>query len=136
MKQAFTHIMRAATCAVIIASAQLTGVHAAYAQAASHLDTPLMVVRFNQERIYYQQPLYNAIASALEAKPGVMFNIITLIPQVGNEAADKKSTVSAQTNTNMVVRDMVKMGVPQSRIRVSYQNGSNLQSSEMHLFVE
>lgn len=132
MKQACKHLLRVMVCAVAVSVAPLP---AAWAQ-ASHLDTPLMVVRFNQDRIYYQQPLYNAIARALEAKPGVTFNIITLIPQTGNAKQDKKSTVDAQTSTNALVGDMVKMGVPQNRIRVSYQNGNNIESSELHLFVE
>ena len=132
MKQACKHLLRVAVCAVMVSAASVPAV---WAQ-ASHLDTPLMVVRFNQDRVYYQQPLYNAVARALEAKPGVMFNIITLIPQTGNERLDKKATVEAQTNTNTLVADMVKMGVPQNRMRVSYQNGSNIESGELHLFVE
>lgn len=131
MIQACKHLLRAAICVAVVASAPIAG-----ACAQSHLDTPLLVLRFNQERIYYQQPLYTAISRAVQAKPGVMFNIITLIPQTGDARDNQQSTVAAQTNTNMVVRDMVKMGVPQSRIRVSYQNGSNLDSSEMHLFVQ
>lgn len=131
MIQACKHLLRAAMCVAVVASAPIMG-----AWAQSHLDTPLLVLRFNQERIYYQQPLYTAISRAVQAKPGVMFNIITLIPQTGDARDNQQSTVAAQTNTNMVVRDMVKMGVPQNRIRVSYQNGSNLDSSEMHLFVQ
>lgn len=131
MIQACKHLLRAAMCVAVVASAPIAG-----AWAQSHLDTPLLVLRFNQERIYYQQPLYTAISRAVQAKPGVMFNIITLIPQTGDARDNQQSTVAAQTNTNMVVGDMVKMGVPQNRIRVSYQNGSNLDSSEMHLFVQ
>lgn len=126
------HLLRAAACAVMLSTAALPSV----AAAQTYADTPLMVVRFNQDRVYYQQSLYSAVSRAVQAKPSVMFNIITLIPQTGDSSFDKKSTVAAQTNTNALVRDMVQMGVPQNRIRVSYQNGSNLQSSELHLFVE
>lgn len=130
MKQACRHLWRAALCATVLVTAQFPS-----AWAQSHFDTPLMVVRFNQERIYYQQPLYTAISRAVDAKPGVVFNIITVIPQTGSERDQQKSTVAAQTNTNTVVQDMVKMGVPQNRIRVSYQTG-HVEFSELHLFVE
>lgn len=126
------HLLRAVACAVMLSTAALPTV----AAAQTYADTPLLVVRFNQDRVYYQQSLYSVISRAVQAKPSVMFNIITLIPQTGDSSFDKKSTVEAQTNTNTLVRDMVQMGVPQNRIRVSYQNGSNLQSSELHMFVE
>lgn len=126
------HLLRAVVCAVMLCTAAVPTV----AAAQTYADTPLLVVRFNQDRVYYQQSLYSVISRAVQAKPSVMFNIITLIPQTGDSSSDKKSTVAAQTNTNALVRDMVQMGVPQNRIRVSYQNGSNLQSSELHMFVE
>lgn len=126
------HLLRAVVCAVMLCTAAVPTV----AAAQTYADTPLLVVRFNQDRVYYQQSLYSVISRAVQAKPSVMFNIITLIPQTGDSSSDKKSTVVAQTNTNALVRDMVQMGVPQNRIRVSYQNGSNLQSSELHMFVE
>ena len=109
---------------------------AAQAQTSSHLDTPLMVVRFNQERIYYQQPLFNAISRALEAKPGVMFNIISLVPETGNKRADKKLSKEAHQTTEAFVGDMLKMGIPQNRIRVAYQPQPYIKANEVHLFVE
>lgn len=101
----------------------------------SHTDTPLLVVRFNQERVYYQQPLYNAVASALQAKPDVLFNIVAVVPQTGNSSADERLEKETQVRTGTLVGDMVKMGVPQSRLHVSYQK-SPAASPEVHIFVQ
>lgn len=111
-------------------------VTAAHAQGASHYDTPLMVVRFNQDRVYYQQPLYGALSRALQAKPGVVFNIISLVPETGTKRADKKLMEDARKTTGVFVNDMVKMGIPQNRIRVSYEANRSVESNEVHLFVE
>lgn len=118
----------------VVSAAILAG--AAHAQTASYVDTPLMVVRFNQDRVYYQQPLYNAVSRALEAKPSVMFNIISLVPDAGHARANEKLSADAHRSTGRFVADMVKMGVPQSRIRVSYQPGPGITANEVHLFVE
>lgn len=109
---------------------------AAHAQGASHYDTPLMVVRFNQGRVYYQQPLYSALSRALEAKPGVMFNIVSLVPETGDKRTDKKLAEDARRTTGVFVSDMVKMGIPQNRIHVSYEGNRGVESNEVHLFVE
>lgn len=117
-------------------AASLVMATSAQAQTASYMDTPLMVVRFNQDRIYYQQPLYNAVANALQAKPSVMFSIISLVPQTGDKYADEKLDADARRSTALFVNDMRKMGVPESRIRVDYQQAPNVTSNEVHLFVE
>lgn len=117
-------------------AASLVVAASAHAQSASHLETPLMVVRFNQDRVYYQQPLYNAVSNALQAKPGVMFNIISLVPDTGDARANSKLKESAERSTGQLVGDMRKMGIPDSRMRVSYQSTPSVSSNEVHLFVE
>lgn len=112
----------------------LTMVSAAFAQ--SHLTTPLLTVRFNQERVYYQQSLYNAISRAVEAKPAVRFKIVSVIPKTADEKRNKKLTVETQQRTNLFVQDLVKMGVPQSRLAVHYQHNTAAAAPEVHVFVE
>lgn len=107
---------------------------AAFAQ--SHLDTPLMVVRFNQARVYYQQPLFNAVSKAVEAKQGVVFTVVAVAPQTGNAQQDGQLSAQTRQYTGAVVADMVKMGIPQNRIRVQHQTNPGVASPEVHLFVE
>jgi hypothetical protein len=121
---------------VLSAAALCALATAAHAQGASHYDTPLMVVRFNQERVYYQQPLYGALSRALQAKQGVVFNIISLVPETGNKRADKKLMEDARKTTGVFVSDMMKMGIPENRIRVSYQGDRGVEANEVHMFVE
>ena len=95
-----------------------------------------MCWRFNQDRVYYQQPLFGAVSRALEAKPSVMFNIISLVPETGNTRTDKRLEEEAQRSTGRFVNDMLQMGVPQNRIRISYQANRAVTANEVHLFVE
>jgi hypothetical protein len=108
---------------------------AAQAQ-VSHHNTPLMVVRFNQPNLYYQQQLFNVVSRALDAKPDVMFNIISLVPETPDANLNQRIGADARNSTGSFVANMVQMGIPQNRIRVSYQPGYNIESNEVHLFVE
>ncbi len=107
----------------------------AYAQ-ASHVDTPLMVVRFNQARVYYQKPLFSAVKQAFKAKPSVHFNVISLVPVGRDKAAGARLGRKARTNTSNIVQAMVNMGVPQSRINVQYRQQNAIRADEVHIFVE
>lgn len=108
---------------------------AAFAQ-SSHLDTPLMIVRFNQDRVYYEKPLYNAVSQALQAKPGVMFNLVSVVPLTSSDSYNQKQDAVSKQNTAAFVGSMVKMGVPQNRIRVQYQQAPEVEANEIQLYVE
>lgn len=103
--------------------------------AQSYQDTPLMVVRFNQPRLNYQQSLYNVLTRALETKPDVFFNVIALVPQVGNPSVDQKLQADAQGKAGGLVGEMVRMGIPQNRLRVTYQK-AGVEYPEVHVFVQ
>jgi hypothetical protein len=99
----------------------------AQAQMADHTTTPLMVIRFNQPRIYFQRPLYNAVSRALQAKPSVMFNLINYMP--------KTDDAKAQQDLQAVLNTLNEMGVPRSRIAVSNEADPSLRFSEVHVYV-
>lgn len=108
---------------------------AAFAQ-SSHLDTPLMIVRFNQDRVYYEKPLYNAVSQALEAKPGVMFNLVSVVPLTSSASYNQKQDAVSKRNMGAFVGSMVNMGVPENRIRVQYQQAPEVEANEIQLYVE
>lgn len=119
---------------LLLLSAVLPVAEAA-AQQASHMDTPLVIVRFNQTRVYYQRPLYNAVSRALQAYPDVVFDIVSVVPVTGRSKTDEKWQAEAQGNTNAFVQEMQQMGVPANRIRVTYKESQAVESNEVHLFV-
>jgi hypothetical protein len=101
--------------------------HAASAAYSDHTTTPLMVIRFNQPRVYFQRPLYNAVSKALQAKNTVMFQIINYAPAGAEAKADR--------DLQAVLASLNQMGVPPSRIAVSNQEDPSLRFSEVHLYV-
>lgn len=96
---------------------------------------PLVIIRFNQPRVYYDQQLYNAVSKAVAAKPEVMFDIVSYAPETGNAQADASWQATASHNTRAVVANLQQMGVPMSRISVSGQRMAGIRYDETHVFV-
>lgn len=99
------------------------------AAAADHFTTPLVVIRFNQPRVYYEQPLYTAMNRALQAKPEVRFNIIHYFPP--------RPALKAQGERQFqrVLGTIRQMGMPESRLNITSQADATLTYSEVHLYV-
>lgn len=96
---------------------------------------PLVVIRFNQPRVYFDQQLYGAIAKALEIKPDLTLDVVSLAPSVGNAETDKKWQAVAGRNTRTVIDAMKDMGVPMNRINVTGQSQAGLRYDETQVFV-
>lgn len=96
----------------------------------SHLNVPLVVIRFTEPRIYFERPLYNALRKALETKPGVRLNVINYFPTRNQDVVD-----DAEANLNKVMRVLQEMGMPLNRIGVSSEPASDLEHSEVHIYV-
>lgn len=101
-----------------------------------HEERPLVVIRFNQRNVYYQRPLYSAIVRALQVKPTVAFEIVSMIPQTGDSEVDQKIEKTSMTNVRRVFMDMVNMGIPESRLNVSREDRKGLATNEVHVFVK
>ena len=97
--------------------------------AADHFSTPLMVIRFNQPRVYYEQPLYNALNRAAQAKADVRFQIISYAP------ANPRLQPLAENNFRRVLAIVERIGVPRSRIDLKREVDPALSYSEVHIYV-
>ena len=96
---------------------------------------PLVVVRFNQPHVYFDQQLYGAIAKAVAIKPDVVFDVVSAAPATGDAATDKKWQAIAGHNTRAVINAMSGMGVPMERINVTGQSQAGLHYDETQVFV-
>jgi hypothetical protein len=102
------------------------------ASANAQNDIPLMVLRYNQPRIYYDKQLYTAISKAVAIKPEVRFSLVSFVPEQGGEAMEQ--TASGQTAK--LVASLKQMGIPQSRITVSSEKVNDAPYHEIYLYVD
>ncbi|GEM_PF-1831414 len=95
------------------------------AQAASN--SPLVILRFNNKNVQFENSLSNALAQALAKKPGVRLNV-----QVSS-AANKNNAAEYEAKVLNVIKNS---GITPERINVTRDNNSQSGFAEFYIYVE
>ncbi|HEX3972584.1 MAG TPA: hypothetical protein VHX19_14735 [Stellaceae bacterium] len=98
-------------------------------------DRPLVVIRFDQANVDYEQPLYTAISRALERKPSATFTIQAVAPNAGSAAEVAVNTNASRQNAENVLRSLTNMGLPSDRVSLAATMSPDIQSNEVRVFV-
>ena len=114
----------------------ITTVALAPVLAAAQSAVPLVVVRFNQPRVYYEQQLYSALSKAVAVKPDLLLDVVAYAPQTGSPDIDKAWLAQSGNDAQKVVGSLNQMGVPASRINVISQAQPGLRFDEVHIYVK
>lgn len=97
------------------------------AVSAVNSGSPLFVAKFNKSDVDYKSGLKQAVSSALNKKPSVVFNVVAVSPVNG-------SPVIAKNNATQIFQDMIDMGVNAANINLSAKTGAG-NTSEVQIFV-
>ena len=116
----------------VLAIAALAFVHFAHAEGYGAAK-PLVVIRFNQPQVYYEQSLYQAVSKAVAVRSDLMFDVVSAAP--GGTANDAGWVQTASAHTQMVVASMENMGIPQGRMSITGQREAGLHYDEVRIFV-
>ncbi len=107
--------------------------------AARPMDTagkrPLVVIRFDRDKVPYQQALYHAVSRALERRPGAIFDLVAVAPSAGGKARVALNSNKARRQAEKVLRALVEMGMPPARIAVSAKTLSSAKTNEVHVYM-
>lgn len=99
-------------------------------------DIPLMVVRYNQRRVYYNKQLYNAASKALRIKPETHFSLVSFVPQYGDESEQENLRNASSQQIAEFAGHLKQMGVPQDRISVTREMVGDARYHEIYLYVD
>lgn len=91
---------------------------------------PLMVIRFEREKVAYERPLYQAIKAALAKRPSTGFELVAVTP------AKAKDENKALKRVQAVHDSLISMGLPESRISVSKMRAASAKTTEVRLFLK
>lgn len=89
--------------------------------------SPLFVAKFNKASVDYKSGLKQAVSSALNKKPNVVFDVVAVSSATGSSAI-------AKNNASQIFQDMIDMGVSAANINLSAKTGTG-NSSEVQVFV-
>ena len=95
----------------------------------------LVVIRFDQPNVDYEQPLYTAVSRALERKPSATFTIQAVAPNAGSAADVALNTNASRQNAENVLRSLTNMGLPADRVSLSATMSPDVQANEVRVYV-
>ena len=96
---------------------------------------PLVVIRFDRPNVPYQQALYTAISRVLERRPNATFDLVAVAPSLGGRARTALNKTKSRRFAEGVMRSLVEMGLPPSRIAMSTKVNRGARSNEVHLYL-
>lgn len=94
---------------------------------------PLVVIRFNQQNVNYEQALYTAVNKVLQSRPDATFNLVAVSSVKGGTAKAALNSNETRRNAQKVLRSLVDMGLPPSRVSLSATSSSS--GNEVHLYL-
>ncbi|MBT3556378.1 MAG: hypothetical protein HN644_08685 [Rhodospirillales bacterium] len=96
---------------------------------------PLVVIRFDRNNVPYEQALYNAVSKVLEQRPSALFDLVAVAPASGDEATIALNSSKSRRHAENVLRSLVDMGLPPSRIAISGKTADNANVNEVRLYL-
>ncbi len=96
---------------------------------------PLVVIRFDRIDVPYEQALYNAVSKVLERRPDALFDLVAVAPSGGDEAMIALNSSKSRRHAENVLRSLVDMGLPPSRVAVSGKTAATANVNEVHLYL-
>jgi len=95
----------------------------------------LVLIRYNQPNVEYQQQLSQAVGAAIERRPNAEFSIVAVSPTSGDPATTAEQQVAAKASADEVKRSLVQLGLAPSRITVASTQSQTAQSPEVHVYI-
>jgi hypothetical protein len=95
----------------------------------------LVLIRYNQPNVDYQQQLSQAVGTAIERRPNAEFSVVAVSPSSGDPAALADEEQTAKSNADEVKRSLVQLGLSPSRITMASTQAQTATSPEVHVYI-
>ncbi len=96
---------------------------------------PLVVIRFDRNKVPYQQALYHAISRVLDRRPAAVFDLVAVAPSSGGAARVALNANKSRRHAEEVLRALIEMGLPPARVAVSAKTLATAKSNEVHVYL-
>ena len=98
-------------------------------------DRPIVVIRFDRPNVNYEQALYTAVNRVLQRKPDATFSLIAVSSVSGGAAKSALNSNETRRNAQSVLRSLVDMGLPPSRVTMSAETSASNPGNEVHIYL-
>jgi hypothetical protein len=94
---------------------------------------PMVIIRFNQPNVNYEQALYTAVNKVLQNQPNATFELVAVSSVNGGTAKAALNANETRRNAQNVLRSLVDMGLPPGRVSLSATSSSS--GNEVRLYL-
>jgi hypothetical protein len=91
---------------------------------------PILAINFNSANVAYESNLYAAVSDVVARNPGAGFEVVAISPGPDAGAA----TTSARRTAKRVVRSLINMGVPETRLQESARVDGSARSDQVLVY--
>lgn len=95
----------------------------------------LVLIRYNQPTVEYEQQLSHAVGMALQRKPDAEFSVVAVTPTSGDPSELATAQESVSRSAEAVKRSLVQLGLAPSRISMASTQIQSAQNPEVHVYV-
>jgi hypothetical protein len=96
---------------------------------------PLVVIRFDQPNVRYDEPVRKAAALALQRKPSTIFDVVASAPAEGAPEAVASAREKSKADAEAVIRSLMNAGVPSNQLTLTLAAPRSGADSEVLVFV-
>jgi hypothetical protein len=96
----------------------------------------LVVIRFDNPDVDYEQPLFTAISAALNRLPDAKFELVAVSPVAEDVDAISEARKQSQVQAQNVLKSLTSFGLPPSRVSLSARTSPNAETNEVQVFVK
>ena len=96
---------------------------------------PLVVIRFRQPQVAYEDALYGAVKSALQRRPSASFDLVAVAPAAATPAQVDANGRAAKRYATTVLHSLTDMGVPAERVSLSSTSSAQVKNDEVQIYV-
>jgi hypothetical protein len=97
--------------------------------------SPLVVIRFDQPNVPYDEPVRKAAALALQRKPTAIFDVVASAPAEGAPDAVASAREKSKADAEGVVRSLMNAGVPSNQLTLTLATPETGKAAEVRIFV-
>jgi hypothetical protein len=96
---------------------------------------PLVVIRFDQPNVRYDEPVRKAAALALRRKPSTIFDVVASAPADSAPDAVASARQKSKAEAEAVIRSLMSAGVPSNQLTLTFATPQSGVGSEVLIFV-
>jgi hypothetical protein len=95
----------------------------------------LVLIRFNQPKVDYEQQLSQAVGTAIERRPNAEFSIVAVTPTTGDPTSLADQQQQAKSDADDVKRSLIQLGLTPARITMASAQSQSAQTPEVHVYI-